>query len=84
MRGGCTDLVPVAVVLGGVAVILQHLGDGALVDALQTELPLAQLQEASGWKREKEDTSRGCFSAIQLKGNTLDPHQSLKSLSYIT
>lgn len=32
--------------LGGMAVILQNLGDGALVDALQTELPLPQLQEA--------------------------------------
>lgn len=40
-----TDLVPVAVVLGGMAVILQDFGDGALVDALQTELPLPQLQE---------------------------------------
>lgn len=29
------------------AVILQNLGDGALVDALQTELPLPQLQETS-------------------------------------
>ena len=41
-------LVPVAVVLGGVAVVLQHLGDGALVDALEAQLPLAQLQETPG------------------------------------
>lgn len=33
--------------LGGMAVILQHFGDGALVDALQTELPLPELQETS-------------------------------------
>ena len=36
---------------GGVAVILQDFGDGALVDALETELPLAELQEASNDKR---------------------------------
>lgn len=42
-----TDLVPVAVMLSGMAVILQNLGDGALIDALQTELPLSQLQETS-------------------------------------
>lgn len=38
-----TDLVPVAVVLCGMAVILEDFRNGALVDALQTELPLAQL-----------------------------------------
>lgn len=40
-----THLVPAAVVLGGGAVVLQHLGDGALVDALQVQLPLPKLQE---------------------------------------
>lgn len=37
-----TDLVPVAVMLRGMAVILEDLRNGALVDALQTQLPLAQ------------------------------------------
>lgn len=39
-------LVPAAVVLRGRAVVLQHFGDGALVDALQVQLPLPELQEA--------------------------------------
>lgn len=34
LKEGDTDLVPVAVMLSGMAVILQNLGDGALVDAL--------------------------------------------------
>ena len=42
--------------LGGVAVVLQHLGDGALVDALQTQLPLSQFQEAPGGR----EGDRGC------------------------
>lgn len=45
-RERVTDLVPVAVVLRGVVVVLQHFGDGALINALKTELPLTQLQEA--------------------------------------
>lgn len=41
-------LVPAAVVLRGRAVVLQHLGDGALVDALQVQLPLPELEETPG------------------------------------
>lgn len=48
-----TDLVPVAVVLRGMAVILQDFGDGALVNALQTELPLTQLQETSAQRKQE-------------------------------
>lgn len=50
-----TDLVPVAVVLRGMAVVLQDFGDGALVNALQTELPLSQLQETSAWRKQREE-----------------------------
>lgn len=53
-----TDLVPVAVVLRGMAVILQDFGDGALVNALQTELPLSQLQETSA---QRKQGTRGSF-----------------------
>lgn len=38
-------LVPVAVVLCGVAVILEHFRDGTLVDSLKAELPFSQLQK---------------------------------------
>lgn len=41
------------------AVILEDLGDGALVDALQTELPLAQLQETSTWKKGRDRKTEG-------------------------
>lgn len=41
--GAGTDLVPVAVMLCWTTVILKDFGDGALIDALQTELPLPQL-----------------------------------------
>lgn len=75
---GRTDLVPVAVVLGGMAVILQDLGDGALVDALQTKLPLPQLQETSTWKkgRHKKTEERhfikdhklnNCFAVVKQR-----------------
>lgn len=39
-------LVPAAVVLRGGAVVLQDFGDGALIDALQVQLPLPEFQEA--------------------------------------
>lgn len=38
-------LVPAAVMLGGRTVVLQHLGDGALIDALKVQLPLPKFQE---------------------------------------
>ena len=41
-------LVPAAVVLRGGAVVLQHFGDGALIDALQVQLPLPEFQETPG------------------------------------
>lgn len=48
---GGTDLVPVAVVFGRMVVVLQNFRDGALVDPLQTQLPLTQLQETPVYKR---------------------------------
>lgn len=50
---GRPHLVPAAVMLGGGTVVLQHLGDGALIDALKVQLPLPKLQETS--EREKQD-----------------------------
>lgn len=38
-------LVPAAVMLRGGTVVLQHLGDGALIDALKVQLPLPKFQE---------------------------------------
>lgn len=38
-------LVPAAVMLRGGTVVLQHLGDGALVDALKVQLPLPKFQK---------------------------------------
>lgn len=53
LKRDCTDLVPVAVMLRGMAVILQDFGDGTLVNALQTELPLSQLQETSAQRKHR-------------------------------
>lgn len=38
-------LIPAAVMLRGGTVVLQHLGDGALIDALKVQLPLPKFQE---------------------------------------
>lgn len=51
-------LVPAAVVLRGGAVVLQDLGDCALVDALEVQLPLPKFQETPG----NRETSPSCCS----------------------
>lgn len=43
--------------LGGGAVVLQHLGDGALVDALEVQLPLPKFQETPENRRASKPTS---------------------------
>lgn len=53
MCGLVPHLVPAAVVLRGGTVVLQHFGDGALVDALQVQLPLSKLQETAAKKEPK-------------------------------
>lgn len=73
-----TDLVPVAVVLCGMAVILQDFGDGALVNALQTELPLSQLEETSA-QAETEETRRWTHSWLFLSEGV--KHSCLAKLS---
>lgn len=51
-------LVPAAVVLRGRAVVLQDFGDGALVDALEVQLPLPEFQETP----ETRETSLPCVA----------------------
>lgn len=53
------------------AVILEDLGDGALVDALQTELPLAQLQETSTWKKGRDRKTEGRHFILDYRLNNL-------------
>lgn len=51
-------LVPAAVVLRGSTVVLQDFGDGALVDALEVQLPLPEFQETP----ETRETSPPCVA----------------------
>lgn len=48
-------LVPVAVMLCWMAVILEHFGDGALIDTLKTELPFSQLQKTPAHRTNKTE-----------------------------